>query len=419
MRLLIPPTAKGLETLLVPAIKLFIGLQTRKTVAASSEGITLLGGGKGHVQNWVYPNWHEIWTWWCQNDAGLTGSEITPKGTIANQLIDILGGLDGVKWIRNIKILDKLDELAHGQREFSETDSVEVSNNRAKRLAYSKTATRNEWIKALLAAQQNGNEEAEEGIDEYVELHFEFLLRLGVIRTGAKLKCLYCKRWSWYLIEQLADQLRCDHCLRMYEFPLSDPRQGVHWCYRPQGPFSIENYAEGQYSIALALSFLKHHIKGNCAWLPEIEIHFSNSSKEADFVIWSSDARRKYEQCESPQLVIGECKSKGATLSQTDFERLKLWAESFPAATLAIAILSDKFGENEKRKIREFIKGPGKNSNLILLTGTELFSRYNAPECWKNGGEPIASAAQAYSEFGNRAYPMKFLSEATQAIHLR
>ena len=184
--------------------------------------------------------------------------------------------------------------------------------------ARSRTASRSQWWQLLLKV--NGNSKT------MARRHLDALVKRSIVRIGLRVECADCQQPNWYALGEIKETLRCERCLQSFDFPVTDPPTQA-WHYRTQGPFSIENYAHGSYSVALALRFLITTIDIEATWTPSLKITGPNQTDlECDFAIWRRNTR--FGTIDT-SLLFGECKSFDEFKAR-DIARAKKLAETFP-----------------------------------------------------------------------------------------
>lgn len=122
-------------------------------------------------------------------------------------------------------------------------------------------------------------------------------------------------------------------------------------------------------------------------------------------------------------LIIGKAKSFGdESITQETVADLKLVADRFPGAFIAVATLKEDFSAKEKARLTSLAKwGRRRRHNgfpvnpVIVLTGTELFSDWYVDAAWKEkGGTAKALVEPAYVDTSN----ILTFSELTQQLYL-
>lgn len=187
-------------------------------------------------------------------------AEISGAGRIAIQVSRALGGHTQV--IANELVLKKLDEMSHGLAEFAITDG---GPDKPKGRVRGPFVPVKQWFQLLLRVNKN-----DEGLSQR---QMQVLTEQGVLRIGMRLKCPRCTQTTWFALPDLDDEVRCERCLGQFPFPAAKlPPRDEAWCYRTQGAFSIENYAQGAYAVLLALRFLTEGIRAEATSAPSLGV---------------------------------------------------------------------------------------------------------------------------------------------------
>jgi hypothetical protein len=271
------------------------------------EGICTLSSSFASMRNLRLPSSLNVFTAWARKNE--LEIEISPAGRVTRQLIDALGGLNGVRTVGNEELIKALDRMANGTLEIELEDGSQGENPR-RRLRKSSVPL---WQIQQLLSRINHD-------DAFVsENHFSALLSSNVLILGMEVLCSYCEHPSWFSLGQLDTKLKCERCLREFNFPLIKPHK-VTWSYRVQGPFAVEEYAHGGYCVAAALHFLADQVSRDCTWIPSFRLHSKTGNRlvaEADF--GSFLAPGGFSHFTSPRLIFGECKTFGE-FGQRDYE---------------------------------------------------------------------------------------------------
>jgi hypothetical protein len=120
------------------------------------------------------------------------------------------------------------------------------------------------------------------------------------------------------------------------------------------------------------------------------------------------------------ETVYGECKSFNG-FTDKDVRRMRRIAEDNPDAILVFATLAQQFSVRDKQLLAPFVRACRKYGKLdrpknpvLLLTGTELFSVFGPPQCWRDAGGDM----KVFADSGRRADDLLALCDATQQLHL-
>lgn len=281
----------------------------------------------------------------------------------------------------------------------------------------------------------------------------EILLKKKVIELGMEIKCDKCNKRSWYSLKRLNYSLVCDFCLKKYQFPVIDPilekNKSSKWSYRVVGPFALPDYAQGGYAVALSIRFFtdvigrynarrglgappsrfftgKHFLDDQVTWSTSQELTLITGEKrEIDFILWSQRSENS-KKINPTDIIFGEVKSF-SSFSKEDISKMKKLAEIFPDSFLVFATMreADEISSGEKKNIKELIEWRKnkfeKNelqTSVIILTGTELFTKDSLLKSWfKKGGKHEKLAVKVGSGVG-KPITLRNLAYWTQYLYL-
>jgi hypothetical protein len=296
--------------------------------------------------------------------------ELSPAGRNTEQVVKSLGGLSGVRLLRHEKIIKLLDRMAHGDLELELPDG---SPTTGKKRRIRTSAAPEALVRETLMRANNGS--------TYIAgNHLKALLKSKVLTLGMRLQCPKCEESTWYGISELDLTLTCGRCLRQFPFPEARPPKNA-WAYRVIGPFAVENFAYGAYSVALAVQFLADKVAEACTWIPSFELKGTGlKDAEADFGMFLKP--RWFSLLQDPLLVLGECKTFGPFESR-DYSRMQTLAKLFPGAVICFCTLNTQLSSAEKKRITQIARAgrkrlkTGQQTNPVLvLTRTELFGQF-------------------------------------------
>lgn len=369
-------------------------------VWASTEGIAVACRSLVASKRWRLPGPFAVFQSWMQERGFDLRS--SSAGKIATQLIEAMGGPFGSFIFAEEDLLRLLNEMAHGMEE---SESEEDTTTAKTRKIRAKSVSRQRLWEVLMKAAKGDKSIAKNLLNS--------MIGVGCFRIGLKLQCGECSQRTWFDVNDLADTLKCERCLKDIAFPLEDPPH--EWYYRVVGPFAVENFAEGSYTVAFALRFLIDALHAQATWIPSFLLTSADKKLEADFgMFWLGSL---FDRSVEPLLVFGECKSYDL-FEDEDFERMDALADAFPGSVLVFSTLRRNLENKERRKIASIAKrgrkyfGNGRWQNpVVVLTGGELFGVEGPPDCWK-------SLAPRFDRFGNTDHPLQELSDITQQLHL-
>ncbi len=342
-----------------------------------------LPDGVGVAREWFAQRGYEAQL----SDAGRTGLEV----------LRAVGGPTGSSVLASPKLLKLLHSMAEGLVE-------EPVRADSKPRARGRTASIQQLKHALSGS----------------EPWLQRLLDAGVLRPGMTVECKYCGQRNWYSVADASETLTCERCLRAFPFPAQNPASAVAWAYRTQGAFATGGYAQGSYSVALALRVLQGLVPSasDLTWSPAVELAKGSAEpRELDFAAWWQSSLRRAQPA---SLVVGECKSNGL-FEEVDFERLEWVMKEFPGVYLVLSTFRHELQDEEVARIRAIAqqrRAYGERSlnysPLIVLTGHELMARMGPPYCWEDLGDRVPEDAKHLDVHGG----LPALAAVTQHLHL-
>jgi len=345
--------------------------------------------------------------WFKENgyDVELSGS-----GRILLKIIDSVEGIHGAGTFQSEEILKLLNDMSHAKAE-TEIDDLSVEESTSKVRA--KTVSVKKWHDLLLKTSLSNS-------PEIAERHLRNLLNYNILKGGVNLQCPECAQRTWYSLDDLSDKVICERCLEKFDFPIVKPITEANWHLRTIGPFSVENYAQGGYCVALSLKFFGGHgLSNDMTWIPSFNLKIRDEKPlEADFGIFLSE--NLFDEAKASLVIFGECKSFNE-FTNTDVKRMKILADKFPGAIIAFCTLRKTLTNREKKIIAKLARRGRKHfkaeqwiNPVLILSGIELFDDFEPPNCWKDKGAP-------YEVFANDWHMrdgIQSLCEATQRMHL-
>lgn len=344
----------------------------------------------------------------------LKGKEVQAQtsdaGRLTTQVIDAIGGINGVGLLAHEETLHELNRMAAGHRVRS--DKVRGTSEEETPPKSSKHAT---WVKIMKSR----------GEKRWVSASIERLTEHRVMQTGLVLRCTHCQAAGWFSLSDLSYELRCSRCLQMFGFPQA---QGRHdWYFRAIGPFAVADYAGGSYATALTLRLLagagrfpssgdRHFV-----YSTGLDLNLAGQRREIDLVAWRQDLNtlgRDYETA----VIFGEAKSFASeAIKAKDCALLKELGGRFPGAFLVASVMKSTLSANERRLLTTLAnwgRVPGSDgmprSPVIILTGAELFADGSLEEAWTSLGGVYERALKTYMGQFN----LWKLADCTQQIYL-
>ncbi|KKL91041.1 hypothetical protein LCGC14_1898640, partial [marine sediment metagenome] len=300
------------------------------------------------VDHWSIPLAQNIFFAWLK-DIGWKPKLSTP-GIIAKQIYNQLEGR--VEFLANEKLLELFEHMNNGPQGERERSVAEIKS-RLKKLPH---------------------------------LH-DYLIDRDIFKIGIKIKCPNCLRNSWYSADEISQKIKCPRCLN--EFSSIGHIDKGKWCYRTTGPFSIPGYADGGFSVLLALNFFGEHRMHDLRITPTFSFNATDSrgnDLEADFgAFWQESSSRSV----ADGVMFGECKTFGL-FEKRDIQRMTSIAKQFPGAMLVFCTLKKKLDKSEIKLLtkitkagRKYWKNERPINPVLILTGNEILNMNRPPHCWK------------------------------------
>ncbi|GJL56098.1 MAG: hypothetical protein NPIRA02_32300 [Nitrospirales bacterium] len=373
-------------------------------------------------EGWVftqdYKDWHQP-LYFLKNDQAFTqwfkklgiSATLSEPGRIAKQILHSLDGFWRLHLVNDPQIVKFINKLAMRTRRHGGVDDSLIHEENFT----GRTASIQEWQNQI--RKHNSNHVSKFNISDYT--------KCNAIRLGLQTDCSHCGAKNWHDLNEVAYEVRCERCLKYYDFPQADlKKQNGNWMYRVVGPFAVPDYAQGAYCSLLTINALSKlsspGLISSTNYSTALDLISSDKKCEIDFALWSSEVS-SHDYCSNPKLVIGEAKSFGENIiKEKDISQLKIAAEMLPDSVITISVLKENFSSNEKALLRKFIDWARRPVNheprhwVILLTGTELFAENGISNTWKNKGGPFSK----FSHY-NGTRTLRDLSNSTQAIYLK
>jgi hypothetical protein len=294
-------------------------------------------------------------------------------GTVAERLIEQLGGLQETALLRHRELLKVLDKAAVTGVAVETTD--DDTRLRAK-VSFIKHA---EMVRVL--AEAVGQRSVSAILGQLVDR--------SVVRLGLTLRCEACGYINWLELDAVRRSLLCERCLTGYEFPQATPPDRGSWAYRPTGACGVENFARGSYTVAHALRFFDSALEP-MIWCTGTRL---GKRLEVDFALM----RKQHDAM--PRLLLGEAKTMGR-FKREDFRRAARVLRRFPDATFAFATLRDRLTRDERAAVRALarprvqrLRDLPYQPRIVVLTALELCSVGGPPSCWREAGGRTAEVA--------------------------
>lgn len=331
-------------------------------------------------------------------------------GRLAAQVIDAIGGINGVGLLAHEETLHELNRMAAGRlvrsdevRGHSEDETPPKATLYGRWQQIMKSRANKLWISGSL----------------------ERLTEHKVIQIGLNLRCTHCQATGWFSLSDLNYELRCARCIRSFPFPQAQPRHD--WYFRALGPFAVPDYAGGAYAAALTLRLLSgaggfpSSSDRHFVYSTGLDLNLDGKQREVDLVAWRQELHAAGRDDETA-VIFGEAKSFASeAIKAKDCSLLKELGRRFPGTFLVAAVMKAKLSANERRLLNALASWgriPGSDgmprSPVIVLTGTELFADGGLEEAWKQLGGAYEKAMKSYVG----PFNLWKLADCTQQIYL-
>ena len=367
-------------------------------------------------EGWVLGQEHKGLREWIELSDGSTAirewlqhkgikSELSSAGRIARQVLESLGSLWRVHLLADEETINLLNSMA-----MQEVVAGKVGD-RTRRQYEGRTVQAGRWENLVKKRSEN----------QIQRLVLDDFTKCGILKLGLGVECPNCTHNNWFGLDDVDYEVRCERCLKAFSFPQGT--KSPRWKYRVTGPYSVPNFAEGSYCVALTLNLFSHKLSGSphvrMTYTTGLNLIHEKFEREIDFAFWHSNSRTLGQSTE-PYFVFGEAKSfADEAVTDHDIESLKFLAENVPGSIVVISVLKTSFCDAEKARLVDLTKWGWEEvdgrprAQVLLLTGIELFEDLHVEEAWKDAGAPYPQDAD-HGLF----YDLNEFAQATQRIHL-
>lgn len=306
-------------------------------------------------------------------------------GLVTNRLIRQMGGLQGCRVFKIEGVRSLIRKYAPDQS-FNRTDAVTTIGKADEQGRPRFDAFENLFIEP----RRQGKLKPEHA--------FLFLLGRGVFRVGMEPKCDHCELAFWQSLDDLRTVLECTYCGS--RFGITGQLRDRNWAYRRSGLFGRNDDQHGGIPVALALQQLDTELRvsGHMSFATSLEVSPAGAAIarcETDFLVIARGQSLDFPH--HPQLVVGECKSDGGTITETDAANLARVADAFPTRRFSTFVLFAKTGKFSKKEIAACARAKDRwRSRVIVLSKDELepydtYSRHeDLPRLHATGLEHLA-----------------------------
>lgn len=253
------------------------------------------------------------------------------------------------------------------------------------------------------------------------EGYFQWLLHKNVIELGADIRCTNCESRSWHSLKVLDKSVTCTVCFEDIEVNLlADPKKQIVWSYKPTGPFTVPDLAQGGYTVALTLNFFAKVRDMNIT--PRYSFKNNDGSYEADFGLL---AAQSWHEGSGIAYLVGECKSFGtkrirAQFKNSEITKLVKLGKKERNSVIVFATLRRSLKQSDKNRLKRLVYRlrearlrKDESPDVLILTGNELFVQHNLKESW----EKLSEKHKSFADRSNY-YSVRELCDATQQLYL-
>lgn len=378
---------------------------------------------------YVFLNWIKFLGW---------EAKISAAGHVGKQIIKHLGGMWGIQTIAKEGMLDLLGKLT-GQNRLLSSLITKISNlEKVLKINNHDEASKKvaEFLTDLEEARMTS--ELKEGPISHDKLlaeiskvigkerflkdpnaYLQRLTEINMFRLGVVIQCPVCQKNSWYSLEELKYELQCPKCLEKFTPPVHSPAQDMKWAYRTFGPFSLPDLALGNYSVLITLRFFSKLLDGAVTPSMSFTLKVGNREFEVDLGMLFSWSKFSVSTVIP---IFGECKSFWDRFDEKGIRNLEYLGQQVPGAIFVFSTFRKILEQQEVRLLTALVNRSRKNrktrkpyNQILILTGTELFSEFGPPYCWKDATDEHKSFAKSYSRYQG----IDELCDVTQQIYLK
>ena len=380
----------------------------------SKSGLVYLSPHSDNTVNLSLPQAEEVFTRWMKLKGWVV--ELSAPGRIAKQMIQQLGGVEGTWILAQEGIIQLLRKMNSSDEILTELHKEILKLQRLLKQNDLHTAKQEveSFVKDLKKIQLQLGGDGKSLLEEHVRNEIqEITNRLGyeiedaadriiqqlvdakVFQLGLEVQCPVCTQRSWYSVKGTDYELQCSSCLTRFSLPHASKE--IKWSYRPLGPFSLPNHAQGAYTVLLTLRFFSGFslLKGATTPLMSFTAQKDGMKPlEADLALFFQES--KYRNTKTEVIFI-ECKTFNS-FRQKDVNKMADLGKAFPGAIIAFAKLEEHLRDEEKTILCALVNRSRKNrlnnrpfNPVLILTGKELFWKSDFSEWWeKRGGMRMA-----------------------------
>jgi hypothetical protein len=204
----------------------------------------------------------------------------------------------------------------------------------------------------------------------------DFLLERGVFRVGLELTCSHCELPFWISLDDAKTTAQCEYCGKT--FGITTQLKDRDWAYRRSGLFGRNDNQQGGIPVAVTLQQLDTALSmDKMLYATCIELKPGSASIdkcETDFVVFANG--HSHNMPHQPQVVIGECKTAGGTITREDAEHLAKVADALPHRRLNVFILFAKTGKFSEEEVEACSLAQHMWHERVIMLGKDELEPY-------------------------------------------
>lgn len=205
----------------------------------------------------------------------------------------------------------------------------------------------------------------------------EFLLERGVFRVGLELTCTHCELPFWVSVDDARSTVQCEYCGKT--FGITSQLKDRDWAFRRSGLFGRNDNQQGGIPVAVTLQQLDTALSTD-KMLHTTSLELTPEKApidkcETDFVVFASG--HSHNMPHQPQIVIGECKAAGGTITRDDAQNLAKVADALPHHRLNVFILFAKLGTFSQEEIEACRLAQERWRERVIMLGKDELEPYH------------------------------------------
>lgn len=213
----------------------------------------------------------------------------------------------------------------------------------------------------------------------------DFLLERGVFRVGLELTCSHCELSFWVSLDDAKSAAQCCYCGKT--FGIATQLRDRDWAYRRSGLFGRYDNQQGGIPVAVTLQQLDTALSmGRMLYTTCLKLKPGSAAIdecETDFVVFSNG--HSHNMPYQPQVVIGECKAAGGTITREDAEHLAKVADALPYRRFNVFILFAKTGTFSEEEVDACHLAQHKWRERVIMLDKDELEPYHIDDRYPEG----------------------------------